>query len=169
MSARDEYRAGTEAFKKQDYDGALKHFEKANDYVQSPQAQYWIAQSLEKLGRPKEAAIAYETLLAQKDVDKIGPEKLSTAKERLAALQAQETSPAESMDPATADALSEPPPSEPPPEPPPPAPAESSPELMAAPPEEPRDTAGERRTVQNLGNGRKDCLRWGGPRSLRRY
>jgi len=86
-AARDAYNAGTMAYEKGDYAGALEGFQKANSIIPSPHAQYWIAMSYDKAGKKEEAIKAFDELFANPDVAKIGDEKLTTARNRLAELK----------------------------------------------------------------------------------
>ncbi len=126
--AREAYKLGTTAFEIGDYTTAVENFKKAYEILPSPHAQFWIAQSLDNAGKGDEAISAYEKLLADPEVSKIGPEKEDTAKKRLDALK--NPKPAE----AAADKPAEPPPEEKPAEAPPPV--EEPPPAEATPPPE---------------------------------
>ena len=115
-SARDAYNSGTAAYDKGDYTAALEGFQKANSIIPSPHAQYWIAMSFDKAGKKDEAIKAFDELLANPDVAKIGDEKQTTAKNRVAELKKPpEPEPAP---PPVEDKPPEPPPEETPPPPP---------------------------------------------------
>ncbi|HVJ19819.1 MAG TPA: hypothetical protein VM686_30595 [Polyangiaceae bacterium] len=86
-AARDAYNAGTLAFENGDFGAALVQFRMANDLIPTPHALYWIARTLDKLDRHDEAVKAYEDLLAHPDASKLGDDKLTTARNRLAALK----------------------------------------------------------------------------------
>ncbi|HKY38820.1 MAG TPA: tetratricopeptide repeat protein [Polyangiaceae bacterium] len=92
-TAREAYDAGTVAFEKEDYAGALAQFKTANDTLPSVQALYWIARSLDKLGQTDEAIKAYQEVADHPDSAKLGDEKRATARERLAALKAEPPAP----------------------------------------------------------------------------
>lgn len=120
-NARDAYNKGTEAYAAGNYSEALDNFKRAQSMIPSPHAQYWIAQCQDKLGEKDEAIASYQALLASSEVDKIGQEKMDTAKARLEALRAP---PAEEKPADTAPPAEEAPP--PPPETTPVAEVESS-------------------------------------------
>jgi len=88
-AARDAYSAGTLAFENGDYGAALVQFKAANDLIPTPHALYWISRSLDKLERRDDAIKSYEELLAHPDAAKVGDDRLTTVRERLAALKAQ--------------------------------------------------------------------------------
>lgn len=87
--ARDAYDAGTLAFEREDYTTALAEFRAANGLLPTPQALYWVARSLDALGRKAEAIQAYRELLDHAQLTKLGEEKRSTAQARLSALRAE--------------------------------------------------------------------------------
>jgi hypothetical protein len=99
-AARDAYNAGTLAFENGDYSAALVQFKAANDLIATPHALYWIARTLDKLERRDDAIKAYEEVLAHSDSNKLGDEKLSTAKDRLAALKGAAAEPEAAGEPA---------------------------------------------------------------------
>jgi hypothetical protein len=86
-AARDAYDAGTKAFEAREFVAALDAFVKANALIPSAAAMYWIAQSLDKLGRVDDAIAAYQALLARSDEATLSDDKRSTARARLAMLQ----------------------------------------------------------------------------------
>jgi hypothetical protein len=86
-TAREAYAEGEAAFARSDFKVALENFEKANALIPSVNAQYCIAQSLDNLGRHKEAIIAYEQVLAHPDSQRLSQSKLDTSNERLKALK----------------------------------------------------------------------------------
>lgn len=90
-AAREAYDEGTEAFAAGDYSAAAERFENANSIMPSPNALYWIAQSYDKKGNRTEALSAYEDLLADPNVNKIGLKKKEIATTRLAALKQEES------------------------------------------------------------------------------
>jgi Ni/Co efflux regulator RcnB len=55
---------------------------------QVPQADYWIAKSLDKQNKTEDAIAAYEALLASPDLAKLGDDKVADAKGRLDSLKA---------------------------------------------------------------------------------
>jgi hypothetical protein len=87
--AREAYDAGTVAFEKEDYAGALAQFKAANELLPTPQALFWVARALDKLERKDEAINAYQELLDHPDIAKLGIEKRGTAQDRLTALKAE--------------------------------------------------------------------------------
>jgi hypothetical protein len=87
-AARKAYGAGEKAYGAGDYSTALENFKKANDLIPAPHSEYWIASSLDKLGRVDEAIVAYEAFLAGPEAAKVGDDKLADAKARHAALKA---------------------------------------------------------------------------------
>jgi len=87
-AARKAFGDGQKAYNAGDYTAALAGFTKANDLIPSPQASYWIAKSIDGQNKTDEAIGAYEALLADPNVSKIGDEKLADAKSRLDKLKA---------------------------------------------------------------------------------
>lgn len=87
-AARKAFADGQKAYGAGDYAAAQTGFQKANDLIPSPQASYWIAKSIDGQNKTTEAIAAYEALLADPDVSKIGDEKSADAKSRLEALKA---------------------------------------------------------------------------------
>ncbi len=92
-AARKAYAEGEKAYNSGDYATAVVAFQKANDAIKSPQADYWIAKSLDQQNKTADAIAAYESFLAGPDSSKVGEQKLNDAKARLEALKA--TLPAE--------------------------------------------------------------------------
>jgi hypothetical protein len=93
--ARQAFDAGTAAFARGDYGVAHTQFKVANDLIATPHALYWIAASLDKLEQIDEAIRAYEQLLEHPELAAVGPDRISTARERLALLKtAKPTEPA---------------------------------------------------------------------------
>jgi hypothetical protein len=92
-AARKAYAEGEKAYNGGDYAAAVLAFQKANDAIKSPQADYWIAKSLDQQNKTTEAIAAYESFLAEPNSSKVGEQKLSDARARLEALKA--TLPAE--------------------------------------------------------------------------
>lgn len=88
-SARAAYDAGTQAFSNGEFTAAVEHFKEANSIIPSPQAQYWIAESLDKMSQRDEAITAFEAFLADPKVERAGEEKVEAAKERLEQLKAE--------------------------------------------------------------------------------
>jgi hypothetical protein len=87
-AARKAFGDGQKAYGAGDYAAAQASFEKANSLIPSPQAAYWIAKCIDGQNKTDEAIGAYEALLANPDVSKIGDEKTADAKTRLEALKA---------------------------------------------------------------------------------
>jgi hypothetical protein len=85
--ARQAFDAGTAAFARGDYGAAHTQFKVANDLIATPHALYWIAASLDKLEQTDAAIRAYEQLLEHPDLAAVGPDRIRTASERLAALK----------------------------------------------------------------------------------
>ncbi len=89
-AARKAYGAGEKAYDAGKYDEAYENFKKANELIPSPHAMYWMAMCLDKQGKDEEALAAFDALMANPGVAKIGEDKLSTAKERHEALKAKQ-------------------------------------------------------------------------------
>lgn len=89
-AARKAYGAGEKAYGAGKYSEAADQFKKANELIPTPNAEYWIAMSLDKAGRAEDAAAAFEKLLANPNVDKIGDDKLAEAKSRLSELKGKQ-------------------------------------------------------------------------------
>ncbi len=85
--ARKAYSGGEKLYGDGKYDEAYESFKKANELIPSPHALYWMAMALDKQGKGEDAAAAFETLLANPNASKIGDEKLTESKDRLAALK----------------------------------------------------------------------------------
>src|SRR5687768_9620377 len=88
-AARKAYGEGEKAFTAGDFAGAYTGFAKANELVPSPQAAYWTAKAIDGQGKAEEAIAAYERLLADPDIAKLGDEKINDAKARIADLKAK--------------------------------------------------------------------------------
>lgn len=89
-AARKAYSDAEKAFAAGDFAAAQSGFEQANALIPSPQAEYWIAKSLDAQPDKLEAAIeAYERFLANPDAAKAGEDKVSEAKTRLEELKAK--------------------------------------------------------------------------------
>jgi hypothetical protein len=88
-SARAAYDAGTQAFSNGEFTEAVEYFKEANRIIPSPQAQYWIAESLDKMSQRDDAIVAFESFLADPKVERAGEEKVTAAKERLEQLKAE--------------------------------------------------------------------------------
>ncbi|RYZ06240.1 MAG: PEGA domain-containing protein, partial [Myxococcales bacterium] len=56
----------------------------------APQAAYWAAKSLDGQGKAEEAIAAYEQLLADPEISKLGEDKATDAKARLADLKSKQ-------------------------------------------------------------------------------
>lgn len=87
-AARKAFADGQKAYGAGDYAAAQTSFQKANDLIPSPQAAYWVAKCIDGQNKTEEAIAAYEKLLADPDVSKIGDEKSADAKTRLDTLKA---------------------------------------------------------------------------------
>ncbi len=88
-SARKAYGDGEKAFSAGDFIAAQAAFETANSLIPSPQAEYWLAKSLDAQPEKVEDAIAaYEKFLANPDAAKAGDDKVVEAKSRVEALKA---------------------------------------------------------------------------------
>ncbi|HEX6766064.1 MAG TPA: PEGA domain-containing protein [Polyangiaceae bacterium] len=87
-AARKAFGDGQKAFGAGDFVAAQASFQKANELIPSPQASYWIAKCIDGQNKTEDAIAAYEALLADPNVDKIGDEKRADAKARLDALKA---------------------------------------------------------------------------------
>jgi hypothetical protein len=87
-AARKAFADGQKAYGAGNYVDAQASFTKANELIPSPQASYWIAKCIDGQNKTEEAIAAYEALLADPDVSKIGEEKLADSKTRLEALKA---------------------------------------------------------------------------------
>jgi hypothetical protein len=107
-AAKDNRKAAFEAYSKAekafaigDYAAALEHFETADALIPTPQTQFWIARSLDELDRRTDAIAAYRKLMDNPDAERVGAEKLDTAKQRLAELEAKEAAAAAAATPST--------------------------------------------------------------------
>jgi len=89
-AARKAYGAGEKAYAAGNYSESYDEFKKAHELIPSPHAEYWMAMALDQQKKGDEAVAAFEKLLAHPDVSKIGDEKLSEAKSRLADLKAKQ-------------------------------------------------------------------------------
>jgi hypothetical protein len=90
-AARKAYTDGEKSYNGGKYAEAYDQFKKADEILPSPHAQYWMAMALDKQGKKEDAAAAFEKLLANPDVDKIGDDKKSEAKTRLGELKGKQT------------------------------------------------------------------------------
>lgn len=88
-AARKAYGEGEKAYAAGDYAGAYTGFSKANELVPAPQAAYWAAKSLDAQGKSDEAIAAYEKLLTDPDFGKLGDDKTTDARARLADLKSK--------------------------------------------------------------------------------
>lgn len=88
-AAHKAYSEGEKAYAAGDYAAALAGFTKANELLPAPQAAYWAAKSLDGQGKTEEAIAAYEKVLADPDIAKLGDEKSNDAKARVADLKAK--------------------------------------------------------------------------------
>jgi hypothetical protein len=87
-AARKAYGEGEKAYASNDFAGAYSSFSKALELIPTPAAAYWVAKSLDQQGKTDEAIKAYEALLADPNVSRLGDEKTSDAQTRVATLKA---------------------------------------------------------------------------------
>jgi hypothetical protein len=87
-AARKAYAEGEKAFAAGDYAAAAAAFQRANENIPAPQAEYWRAKSLDSQNKTEDAISAYEAFLANPDAAKAGDAKVEDAKTRLDALRA---------------------------------------------------------------------------------
>jgi hypothetical protein len=87
-AARKAYAEGEKAYAAGDYAAAAAAFQRANDNIPAPQAEYWRAKSLDGQNKTEEAIAAYEAFLANPNAAKAGDAKVEDAKTRLDALKA---------------------------------------------------------------------------------
>jgi hypothetical protein len=88
-AARKAYGEGEKAYAAGDFTAAFTGFSKANELLPSPQAAYWTAKSIDGQGKVEDAIAAYEKLLADPDIAKLGDEKTADAKQRVTELKAK--------------------------------------------------------------------------------
>jgi hypothetical protein len=89
-AARKAYSGAEKSFAAGDYAAAQTGFEQANILIPAPQAEYWIAKSLEaQPDKGQDAVAAYERFLANPDAAKAGEDKVADAKTRLEELKAK--------------------------------------------------------------------------------
>ena len=88
-AARKAYGEGEKAYAAGDFAAAFTGFSKANELLPSPQAAYWAAKAIDGQGKLEDAIAAYEKLLADPEIAKLGDEKTADAKARLADLKAK--------------------------------------------------------------------------------
>lgn len=101
--ARAAYKAGEKAYQAGDYAAAYEGFQKANDLIPSPVAQFWMAMA-KSYGSDAAAGIdALETVLMSPDAEKLGDEKLNMASARMKELKATPASIQVTSDPAGAE------------------------------------------------------------------
>ena len=89
-AARKAYGEGEKAYAAGDFAAAYAGFSKALDLIPTPAAAYWAAKSLDQQGKTDDAIKAYEALLADPNVGRLGDEKLSDAQTRVATLKASQ-------------------------------------------------------------------------------
>lgn len=87
-AARKAYGEGEKAYAAGDYAAAAAAFQRANDNIPAPQAEYWQAKALDGQNKTEDAIKAYEAFLANPDAAKAGDAKVEDAKTRLDALKA---------------------------------------------------------------------------------
>ncbi|HEY8944770.1 MAG TPA: PEGA domain-containing protein, partial [Polyangiaceae bacterium] len=89
-AARKAYSGAEKAFAAGDFAAAQTGFEQANNLIPAPQAEYWIAKSVEaQPDKTQEAIAAYERFLANPDAAKAGEDKIADAKTRIQELKAK--------------------------------------------------------------------------------
>lgn len=81
-SARTAYEEGTRLFEAGDFAGAYTQFKAANELVPAPHAQYYMALSLDRQGQGYEAALAYEQLLQDPELERIGQARVEEVRAR---------------------------------------------------------------------------------------
>ncbi len=81
-AARKAYKAGEQRYKEAKYAEAFDSFKKAFDLIPTPHAQYWMAMSLDKQGKPVEAYAAFKMFMENPAREKAGEEKNATAGKR---------------------------------------------------------------------------------------
>lgn len=82
-AARAAYSAGEKAYQQGNYSEAYDSFKKANDLIPNINAQYWMAMSTAQSGKTAEGYDALSALLADPAHDKLGADKLETARAKL--------------------------------------------------------------------------------------
>ena len=80
------FKAGLMMYEKGDYRGALALYRRANNLFQSPQIEFNMALTREKMGQPARAAVHYERFLRKAD-QMAYPLKVKAVKAKLAALR----------------------------------------------------------------------------------
>jgi hypothetical protein len=100
--AKRAYSAGEKAYKAGDYKTAIQNFRDAQAILPTPQAAYWLALSLKADGQVPEALAELKTLLASSSSERLGSEKLATAKATLDELNKTPGTVALSTEPAGA-------------------------------------------------------------------
>jgi len=86
-AARKAYGAGEKAFGAGKYPEAFDNFKEANRLIPSPHAEYWMAMCLDKEGKSAEAYAAFKKFFDNPGADKVGDDKMSTAKETFGRLK----------------------------------------------------------------------------------
>jgi hypothetical protein len=87
-AARKAYADGEKAYAASDFAAAYSAFSKALELIPTPAAAYWVAKSLDQQGKTEDAIKAYEALLADPNLSRLGDEKTSDAQTRVATLKA---------------------------------------------------------------------------------
>lgn len=77
--AREAYTRGKDAYGAGDYQAAYEAFSEANELLPVPQAQFWLAMSLDQLDRDADALAAFEKLIADPAFQKIGDDLVAVA------------------------------------------------------------------------------------------
>ncbi|HTM44507.1 MAG TPA: PEGA domain-containing protein [Polyangiaceae bacterium] len=101
-AAREAYSTAKAAYEAGDYAIAAVNFSKANELIPSPNAQYWVAMSIDKQGKVTEAYSAFEAFFANPGHDALGEEKVGGARARFAELALMPAKVNVTTEPATA-------------------------------------------------------------------
>lgn len=86
-AARKAYGQGEKAFAAQKYDEAFAGFEKAENLIPSPHAEYWMAKCQDLLGKVQLAIEGYEMFLKNSGAAGAGQDKVDDATSRLEELK----------------------------------------------------------------------------------
>lgn len=85
--AKTALEAGQAAYQAGDYATAVAHFQQSNALAPSPEAQFWLAMSLDLSGNPALAIQAFEALLADPAHTQLPESQVSAAQSRLSVLK----------------------------------------------------------------------------------
>jgi PEGA domain len=88
-AARKAFSEGEKAFAAGDFVAAHTAFGQAHGLVPSAQASYWAAKSLDSQGKLEESIAAYEAVLTDAELDKLGDDKIAEVKARIVELKAK--------------------------------------------------------------------------------